>query len=87
MIIKVPDTKQYNFMGRLRARRPETPNGGLEGDECLLSCRTMARRIPFLKMILTSGTHQKSVSSMLNRDKNIILENATLTEEQKNFNY
>ncbi|MAW07008.1 MAG: tryptophan 2,3-dioxygenase [Halobacteriovoraceae bacterium] len=80
-----PDTKQYNFMGRLRAEDQKHLMEVSKETSIFSLVEQWLERIPFLNEDDFNfwDSYQNSVSSMLNRDKKIILENATLSEEQK----
>jgi tryptophan 2,3-dioxygenase len=80
-----PNTKQYNFMGRL-SKKDQQRLIDISKDGTVFSLvEQWLERIPYLKEGSFSfwDSYQTAVTSMLDSDKKIIEENSTLTNEQK----
>ena len=80
-----PDTKQYNFMGRLSKKDQERLMKASKEKSVFSLVQQWLERIPFLEdgNFQFWKSYQSSVTSMLKRDREIIEKNSTLDEEQK----
>ncbi len=80
-----PDTRQYNFMGRLSEQDQDRLRKTAEEKSMFSLVETWLERIPFLEdgSFKFWDSYKKSVDHMLSRDQKIIENNSTLNEEQK----
>ena len=80
-----PDTKQYNFMGRLSKEDQDRLKNVSKEKSVFALVEKWLERIPFLEdgSFKFWDSYQNSVTKMLENDKKIIEENTTLNSEQK----
>ncbi len=80
-----PDTKQYNFMGRLSKEDQDRLKNISKEKSVFALVEKWLERIPFLEdgNFKFWDSYQNSVTKMLDNDKKIIEENTTLNSEQK----
>lgn len=80
-----PDTKQYNFMGRLSKGDQDRLKSISKEKSIFALVQQWLERIPFLEdgEFKFWDSYQRSVTKMLNKDKKIIEDNVTLNPEQK----
>ena len=80
-----PDTKQYNFMGRLSKEDQDRLKNISKEKSVFALVEKWLERIPFLEdgSFKFWDSYQNSVTKMLDNDKKIIEENTTLNESKK----
>ena len=82
-----PDTKTYNFLGRL-SKKDQSDLKELASKQSLFNLiEQWLERLPFLesKQFKFWNEYQKSVKKMLQNDESIIKSNSTLNTEEKNL--